>query len=497
MNEIDLSENRVAGGFFLLKESKSVPYEWPRDNGGPYGFVGTYAESGSPLRDTLIAMIRQGKHRVFVASFMIGDEELIAELVSAAQRLKGGVYVITALDERSLNRGLEQYEGQEQEAPELRRKNFERLTTQGIYVRGHEYCHAKFAVIDDTVALVGSANFVRNAFEWTGEAAIVIRQRSQVAQLARLFAELWYEGCTWEVPPGATYVVAKRSPQKPPARPVAPDGHPGEIVWTNGHESTSLLRAIQRTINNATKSLALSTYSLASMTDDPSLLFEPLKRAKDRGVEIRFFIRQRNAWPEQMHELLALDDMGAKVFGDTRNHAKAVVADGREGVVFSANFDAKHGLTTGVEVGVVLPNEEVARQVQHYLDHVIEHADTAFVRAPTLAELDGHLAARWCSRCELPGTITVRATQGDWEELVDATSRGAVLYERKDEVTWLLFAGDKLFELQGSEGGYRLRVNAADIPLNARLEDWLRSSRAPEITARRGFCSSRLAYQPL
>jgi hypothetical protein len=208
MNVIDLSLNRVEGGFFLLNGLRNPqPFEWPLENGDSFHFVGTYQNSGAPIRDCLIKLIREATHRLFVASFMLGDENVIAELLQAAERLKGGVYVITALDDKSLRKGLSEYEESEQSKPEERQKNFRRLTMGGIYVRGHGECHAKFAVADDQVALVGSANFVTNAFEWTNEANILIRDQLQVRQAARLFTSLWYGGCKWEVPPGQAYTV--------------------------------------------------------------------------------------------------------------------------------------------------------------------------------------------------------------------------------------------------------------------------------------------------
>ena len=100
-------------------------------------------------------------------------------------------------------------------------------------MRGHESCHAKFAVVDDTIALAGSANFVAKGFEWTGEANLLVREPLQVRQLARLFTSLWYEGCRWQVPPGETYQVAHRQLTKPPVSPDRPDIGTVGALWTN------------------------------------------------------------------------------------------------------------------------------------------------------------------------------------------------------------------------------------------------------------------------
>ena len=152
---VDVSRNIVHGGFFVLGKREVTPFTVSHGPPGDEETLVTYRGSGAPIRDALVSAIRSAKHRVFIASFMLGDEDVVREMIAAADRLKGGVYLITALDERSLGRGLREYEESEQESPEERKKNFERLTSSGVYVRGHESCHAKFAVIDDRIAIVG------------------------------------------------------------------------------------------------------------------------------------------------------------------------------------------------------------------------------------------------------------------------------------------------------------------------------------------------------
>ena len=255
------------------------------------------------------------------------------------------------------------------------------------------------------------------------------------------------------------------------------------------------MRAIQDTIVDAQERLTLSTYTLVGIGGNPALVLEPLQEAIRRGVEVRLFIRQRNTRPEQTQELVALHDMGVTIYGDLRNHAKVAVADGRKGVVFSANLDAQHGLDSGVEVGVVLPDERIARQVLRFLDHAIDNAETEFVRDPELARLDGCLAARWHRKCPLPVTIPVQATKQSWEAATSAMSHGLVLYEQQGETTWRLFAADRQFDLQAHEGAYHLRVSQADVDADKRLGVWLRSARKEDVGGTRGFCASRLKWE--
>jgi phosphatidylserine/phosphatidylglycerophosphate/cardiolipin synthase-like enzyme len=503
MNVIDLSLNRVEGGFFLLNGLRNPqPFEWPLENGDSFHFVGTYQNSGAPIRDCLIKLIREATHRLFVASFMLGDENVIAELLQAAERLKGGVYVITALDDKSLRKGLSEYEESEQSKPEERQKNFRRLTMGGIYVRGHGECHAKFAVADDQVALVGSANFVTNAFEWTNEANILIRDQLQVRQAARLFTSLWYGGCKWEVPPGQAYTVSERTTTEPPSRPDKPTEPSNRLVWTDGGDETHLLQTIQEVAGLAREQLVLCSYSMVGMRENPHLVFDHIKQAVDRGVAVRLLIRQRNAWPDQMNDLLVLDDMGVEIHADTRNHAKVAVADRSHGVIFSANLDANHGLDSGVEVGVRLDDPHALSHLNDYLEHMFTNANTTFVRNPTIGELDGQLAARWCKKWPLRFGNRIMAPQeiAKIETFLHAAEKGLCLYERTgDEDEVLLYAEDTSAVLAGANTAEEMRIIRVEesTPAIQRLQEWLCSVRRRQSgkPSRRGFCPASIVPQ--
>lgn len=492
MNPIELSQKRIEGGYFILKSTSPSPVSWQIDTGRAEFFVGTYRDSGSPVRDALIDLVRSAQKHIFIASFVLGDDLVVDEIVRAADRLQGGVYVITALDNQSLRRGLEEYGEEESiDLPEERKKNFERLTSRGVYVRGHESCHAKFAIADGRAALVGSANFVKNGFEWTGEANIVIRSNSEVVRLKRLFAQLWYEGCTFEIPPGVTYKVAQRMPQNSPARPPTEQISPGSIIWTNGPKSTSLLKCIKDVINGARKRLTLSSYSIVGMQDNPGLLFNDIVSAARRGVEVSMFVRQRNAWPSQCEELNYLHSEGVHIYADLRNHAKVAIADGLEAVLFSANFDAKHGLNSGVEVGYRLSDANEIRQLTAYIEHAIEYADTKYLKNPTLSELDGLLAARWCSAWNMDKEAEVIGVGSSLNYINNNDTIPPVLYEEFKNGSIYIWCGE--CQILGKNINGRFFGTLSDKPSDTcseeKLKSWMQSVRrnSNSDVVRRGF----------
>ncbi|MCX7063056.1 MAG: hypothetical protein NT024_00470, partial [Proteobacteria bacterium] len=54
------------------------------------------------VRDALISLIDSASERVFLCSFLLGGEAVRDALRRAVQRLRGHVYVITALDSKGL-----------------------------------------------------------------------------------------------------------------------------------------------------------------------------------------------------------------------------------------------------------------------------------------------------------------------------------------------------------------------------------------------------------
>ena len=504
-NVVDFSQITVSRGFFVRNDAPLVPFNhWPALEGDAYTCIGTYENSGSPVREALLQAIRAAKKRIFIAAFLIDDNELVEALLEAVDRLRGGVYVITNLDDKSLARGLEDLatNDAQDETPteELRRKQFHNLTKRGIYVRGHESCHAKFMLVDSNVAVVGSANFNRNGFEYCGELDAIVRNPDEVRRLARLFAQLWYEGCTWEIPPGRTYTVSKRTPSAAPYKAVFPPLEPGNIIWTNGDDGNqSLLQSIHNVIQGSKKSLTLATYSICDMTGNTALLLDHLGAALARNVRIKLFIRQRNAYPRQAKELDILHQMGIDIYADSRNHAKAVSADGERALLFSANFDAKHGLDSGVEVGVYLPLRSASvALLDYYFEHAISNADTRYVFNPRQSELDGKLAARWCSACPLPKDIAIRCSIDDWRMFSDLTQNGPALFEKKEANCFVVHTPTGEYELVPEGETYALR-HTPDTTVNTNdlLTSWLESpwrARGTGKSEPKGFLTSRITF---
>lgn len=502
-DNLDLRDRSVAGGFFVWRRAAPQRSEFePADDTAdePYRHCFTYEGGGSTIHRELISMIEGAQRKIFVAALTLGDKDLREALMHAAARLRGGVYVVSALDDKGLEEAINEYDDDDDIDRQVEHRNFRELTRHGIYVRGYRGLHAKFAVVDDQVALVSSANLVTRSFREIGENGVIVTDPGDVDVLARVFARLW-QLSQWDMPPNATNpgIVDSHTPETRIPAPTAARAGTGPIwTWGNGDEDHHIARTIVEVADSAQSDLVIATFSIVGIAfklqkyrSRPDLLLEPVRRAVERGVRVRVLMRGRNFLPAAREEAAALADAGAEIIPDRRNHAKGIIADRERGALFSANFTVPRGLTGGVEMGMRLDGTAALTEAHRYFEHVIAEADMEFVRDPTLGDLAETLYADALTRWPLPRTISVDITDGDWESL--ASGQGLVAYERVgNDSPVTLYSGRRSWTLQRESDSLTLtrngdpsRQNAAEI-----FEEWLTSGEKTQ--AQRGLCPATL-----
>ncbi|MFF5113593.1 phosphatidylserine/phosphatidylglycerophosphate/cardiolipin synthase family protein [Streptosporangium sp. NPDC000509] len=502
-DQIDLGELTFDEGFFLLRNARRThgSYSPGEDAPGGYRHVFTYAGSRKTIKEAALELIGRARDKVFVASYLLGEKDLLEALYAAAHRLRGGVYVISELSGQSLRRRLAELEDERDpdDAARIQRKHFAELTRRGIAVRGHPNCHAKFVVVDDRFALISSANLDTNGLNSIGENGVVIDEPAEVDRIARFFVRLWHS-CSYEMPPGsATYSVQRREPEPSSCRVPLPEKPPGPgVIWTHDDERF-ILDHLHDVIDQARNSVLLATFSLNGLVDRPELLLGPLERAmRRRPLQVDLLCRGRNNMAAHRADATALADLGVRVHADSRNHAKGVIADGGKGALFSANFDAAHGLLDGVETGVRLDGQTALAEAVRYFTHAMAEADLSFARRPTQKEMNDRLAAGWRKPWPLETTLGIDCAESVWREFSAAVRKPPVLYTRERGGRLLLHAGEAVWEL--SQPRDRKTWRLAPLPeetspgAGALLGNWLsrprtRGTSDPEA---RGICPAVL-----
>jgi hypothetical protein len=472
-DDLEIAERPVPGWFFMRRDAPLATLAPLVGNEAWWPCV-SRQKTDSTILAAAEHLIDGARRRILLASFRIGHESLLRKLLDAAERLEGGVYVLSALDPKSLAKGSALLDDDTPPDKATLQKDFAPFAARGMCVRGHPSCHAKFLVADDDAALVSTANLETSAFERTTEVGVVVRDRVEVDRLARFYTRLWY-AAPWEISSRrGEYTVSNRAPSASPQLVLGSDG-PQSALWTHcddGLDERHVLRVLHEVAAKARRELFLASFSLMGNTADPSLIAAPIKAALDRGVAVTLFVRGRNNVTEQRRDAGLLAELGVRVLADDRTHAKCVIADGGDhGAIFSANFDAAHGLTHGVEVGARLDGEPALRSLATFLAAEAEAGNRVLTRDPTHRALAPFLEGpSGALRREIP----LEASDALWGALAGAAEMGPCLIEHQTAADTLRFTiGERVFAASAPRDGARALTFAGMASATKVLDGWL------------------------
>jgi len=327
--------------------------------------MGTTSKRQAWILDQVLKLIRKARKKIFLASFLFNHEAVEKALVDAAKRLQGGVYVITVVD-KNLQRRVG-YQEDPDDVMQVELERLKKLSQEGVYIRHHPNCHAKFLVVDDEVAMITSANIRDTSLEHNPELGFVFKERKEVDRLSHLFQHLWINETEKELVP---HKISPRTldiqnvDRKPFPEALEPAKGEG-LIWTCGPNQTSLQQVLIDVIEAAQDNIICSTYNLKALFSeegDPVLpIAEALTDALGKGINVEIL---RHVADSQRGQLLPPGELNTikaltscveagqlSVFGHPFLHMKYVVADSSQAVFFTANLDGGFGLDSGVDVG--------------------------------------------------------------------------------------------------------------------------------------------------
>jgi phosphatidylserine/phosphatidylglycerophosphate/cardiolipin synthase-like enzyme len=501
IKELDIGAIKISDGFFLARPdwtksptTRIFPFTSAAKQAA---FLHVHPESsGSNLKTYLLELIRNARKKVFVVSFILTDHDIVQALIEKAAELTGRVCVVTCLDDQRLREGFADDPDDSDSGAVLQMEARQHLTESGVWLRGCSECHAKYALADDVVAVVSTSNFEERPLTQGGEGGICLTDSQEVERLGRHFTRLWFERCDWDLPPGRAHTVARRQSRPSPSKVTQPvQRRTPAAVWTDGNEH-HILDNLQRIIDSAEKELLLATWDAVDVAARPDILINPLERARKRGVSIAMLSRRRNPSERSRASMRALANLGIHVLGDKSNHAKGAIADKKVGLLFSANFDLTRGLTSGVEMGVVLDNTDALQDFYHYLSFAMSRASDVFVPSPTHAEMNERLFSNGKIPWPWEKVIIVGAENHCWKEFTAAATASPVLFRLTDpQPNMLLSVGRDDFKLVRNSTDYSLvRAEPND---NRRLSLRLLWNQNGARETKIGFCPAVFRWKRL
>jgi phosphatidylserine/phosphatidylglycerophosphate/cardiolipin synthase-like enzyme len=393
---VHLGDQRVAGVVFVpAPATASQPHRLHYTKRDDIVHVSTDDLTRTAhIRRALVEQISEAKQKVLFCSFLFADEEVVRALCEVAERLHGGVYVLTALGKhlraevREPDSDVDASTAKLQERAQRHEEHLQRLAHAGVWLRSAEDCHAKFCVVDDRCAIVTSANATQEAYESNPEDGLVLREPRAAHELGRLFAHVWQHLATLESTPGTRLDVHSLPSARAPAWRALFGTANARPVTTLRRDESSLLRAAIDVIDRATDHLAIATYSFMGMEDHP--IGAALARAISRNVRVDLLVQPRNhiaAQRASLAWLVGLSPDRVRLHGHRRTHTKSIVADGSMALLWTGNLEARHGWDNGIEVGVVVEDPGVASAVAAWTADVMRRRTHVAMVAPSARDL--------------------------------------------------------------------------------------------------------------
>ena len=253
-------------------------------------------------------------------------------------------------------------------------ETLERLAHAGASVRqldlkavhGGGVLHAKYFIVDDRDAFLGSQNFDWRALEHNGELGARVRDAAVVGGLAAIFAADWARAGgetiaerTAPPPSGALTLVASPRDLLPPG-----------VAW-------DLPRMVEL-LDGATASITVELLTYRADTDQGPWdeLEAPLVRAAGRGVRVELLLAD---WSKRARTIAGLQKLaripniavrlttippwsGGFIPFARVTHAKALVVDGRRAWLGTSNWE-KDYFYRSRNVGVIVDDPALAAKI--------------------------------------------------------------------------------------------------------------------------------------
>jgi len=314
------------------------------------------------LTDRLLAAIESAKKTLWVASPFIDDDRFVQSLVRAkARRVR--IKVITDIrnnrgrGKQYVTRGF-QSESEEATKFDAHQSCIRELARARISCRSPtHYPHFKLIVADDRIAMLSSANLTQNSLGGNAnssvEVGLAVDRQDQVDQLLLLLSHLW-NSCPFSLILNGNDVSFEQHGSGEQIAAVANvAARQGLLVNSPGEGFFSLTKAIVAAVDNSLSGLIFASMSFFETNLVPQLE-DAVLAALARGVQVTAIIRPEHFREEEKNgkypdpSTKRLIESGLQLRGVTGLHAKGLLGDQSEGLVFSANINP-FSLTGGRE----------------------------------------------------------------------------------------------------------------------------------------------------
>ncbi|WP_026750663.1 phosphatidylserine/phosphatidylglycerophosphate/cardiolipin synthase family protein [Sediminibacterium sp. C3] len=389
MSKFISNNGKFSGGYFVL--NKAV--EEKSFESGQGFYVTCKTDKG--LLNSIVNLISEAESYIKICSFIIDNKQIVETLITKLKEAKLSVFILTAVDDKNIKSDmLDKYETAELS----KSRHFEfidALVKAGAHVRASSNAHAKFVIKDGEEALLMSANLTEPSLSNNekgkapnDESGIIIDKHDEVKILERIFDSIFLYGTEFRRfinLSDNTQLIGKN--ENDICKSDFPESNTN-VIWSYDRFHHSIYENLNSFIANARETVNLSTYSIVEL-DNLSELINAFKIfLNEKKGKIKIYCRAMNHRYDHIAACKELSELGIEIYGDMFNHSKGISVDNREGIIFTANIDGKHGLKDGFEVGYKIDSSHISfEKFNSFLNYQIQSAPFVYKLSPNKTDL--------------------------------------------------------------------------------------------------------------
>lgn len=344
------------------------------------------------LRETYSKMIEIAKDTILLVNWLFVDEDtnenqnnqvqLKKKLIEATKRLKGRVFIITASQRPRYKSEIKDYFDSHLQI-------LKELHKAGAFIKGYENAHGKVLIVDDKKALITSANYTYNSFTKNVEIGLVIDDQTQLSILKQWFNYVWkYVANNILTTNGEFRGYKTHEPMNHIVKPISTSN----IYWTYRKnkafsEQFLLKNKIKEMIKKAKRSIIILTYSFDDLNEiekEGKELRDILKKAINNNIKVELIttVEAKQWQSQQIKSKYAIintfhEDLHKLTIKACSNmHAKLLLIDNNELVIFTGNLDRFLFNSSSLDIGVVSREREIIQEAIKFLNLLREKTNS-------------------------------------------------------------------------------------------------------------------------
>ena len=338
-----------------------IPVAWlkqmPSENIIPTNGNIMVSHSDGKLSRYIVDLLNQARETIVICSFLLAHQAIEDAIFQAAER-GVRVYLMLASEVRLEKTGDDEFS---QKCEQQHIAMLKRLAGK-VMIRSAPHYHAKAVLIDalggnnTAKGLLLTANITHEALERNEELAVIL-PRQAIEELVAFFR--------WGLFNQAKHQMLDNEKFTSIDKTDIPYPQNTRIMCFTSAQEKGILNHALALIEQAKQEIIVASFGF----DEEHALIKKLCEKAEQGVLVTILARVR---PSNMSALIQLKTAGAKIYGFKWLHAKALLVDGKQAMIMSANLQ-KRGLDDGFEIGICL-NTQAIQELETCLNYFITQA---------------------------------------------------------------------------------------------------------------------------